>query len=93
MNAILSSDSSSSDPTTYAHRMITRAMDAIRKPNPKYAFRTILSHDIVEPTCFSQAKQFLEWRAAVVDEFNALQRIGTWTLVLYHPSMTVLSSK
>lgn len=93
MNASLSSDSSSSEHTTHGHRMVTRAMDGIQKPNPKYAFQTTLTHDIVEPTCFSQAKQFPEWKAAMTDEFNALQRNGTWTLVPYHPSMNVLPNK
>ncbi|KAK9177351.1 hypothetical protein WN944_029373 [Citrus x changshan-huyou] len=33
------------------------------------------------------------WRQAVGDEFNALQRVGTWELVPPHPSYNVLPNK
>lgn len=75
------------------HQMVNRAMDSIRKPNPKYSFHTVLSNDIVEPTCFSQTNKFPEWRTAIADEFNALQRTGTWTLVPLHSSMNMLPNK
>lgn len=75
------------------HQMTTQAKDGIRKPNPKYTFHIVLANDIIEPTCFSQANKYPEWRIAMADEFNALQRTGTWTLVPVQPSMNVLPNK
>ena len=74
-------------------RVVTRAMNNIRKPNPKYALVTSTTDLSIEPSCFSQAQKFPEWRQAMADEFNALQRTGTWTLIPYHSSMNVLPNK
>ncbi|KAM1055587.1 hypothetical protein PS2_028857 [Malus domestica] len=73
--------------------MVTRAKDGIRRPNPKYALLAITVDDLVEPTCFSQANKYPEWRQAMADEFNALQRTGTWTLVPCQPHFNVLPNK
>ncbi|KAM1486966.1 hypothetical protein ACFX2I_001086 [Malus domestica] len=73
--------------------MITRGQQRIRKPNPRYACITNVTNTLVEPTCFSQANKSSQWRQAMADEFNALQRTGTWTLVPYNSSMNVLPNK
>ena len=75
------------------HPMITRGQQGIRKPNPRYACITTVTNTLVEPTCFSQANKSPQWRQAMADEFNALQRTGTWTLVPYKSSMNVLPNK
>ncbi|CAL8993966.1 unnamed protein product [Prunus brigantina] len=63
-----------------SHPMLTRAKAGICKPNPKYAHLTAVTAHLVEPTCYSQAQKSEHWRKAMADEFNALQRAGTWTL-------------
>lgn len=72
--------------------MVTRSKAGTHKPNPKYAMNVV--HDSqVEPTCFSQAVKYPEWREAMASEFNALQKNGTWSLVPPSPSMNILPSK
>ncbi|XP_043700135.1 uncharacterized mitochondrial protein AtMg00820-like [Telopea speciosissima] len=46
-----------------------------------------------EPTCFSQANKLPEWRAAMAEEFNALLRNGTWSLVPRDPAMNLIGCK
>lgn len=84
------------------HHMITRSRDGTSKPKvfsatryPVPACFLALQSDASfrEPTCFSHASKVPEWRAAMQDEFNALLRNSTWSLVPYHPSMNVVGSK
>ena len=75
------------------HAMNTRSKSGVVKPNPKYAMHVTVDSFPVEPTCFSQAVKHKEWRDAMVQEFNALQRCGTWSLVPYQPDMNVLPNK
>ncbi|KAM1198584.1 hypothetical protein ACFX2I_009959 [Malus domestica] len=74
-------------------RMTTRSQSGIQKRNPKYALHVNINPSLVEPTCFSQAIKHQEWRSAMVQEFNALQRCGTWKLVPYHSRMNLLPNK
>ncbi|KAI5350282.1 hypothetical protein L3X38_003173 [Prunus dulcis] len=74
--------------------MATRAKAGVRKPNPKYAHHALVSTDgSFVPTSFSQANKLQEWRLAMTDEFNALLRAGTCTLVPRPPAMNVLPNK
>ncbi|KAM2234356.1 hypothetical protein EV2_013133 [Malus domestica] len=73
--------------------MTTRSQSGIHKPNPKYALHVSTDQPLVEPTCFSQAVKHHKWRDAMVQEFNALQRCGTWELVPYHSQLNVLPNK
>ncbi|KAM1873468.1 hypothetical protein ACFX13_007300 [Malus domestica] len=76
-----------------SHGMLTRSKTASLKP-PKYVFSAAISSTgPIEPTCFSQANTFPEWRTAMANEFNALQRAGTWTLVPRTASMNILPNK
>ncbi|KAM2487453.1 hypothetical protein ACFX1W_039383 [Malus domestica] len=73
--------------------MTTQSKVGIQKPNPKYALHVNTNNQVVEPTCFSQAIKHKEWRTTMAQEFNALQRCGTWTLVPYHHAMNLLPNK
>ena len=75
------------------HPMTTRSKAGIQKPNPKYALYVNTDTLVAEPTCFSQAIKHKEWRNAMAQEFSALQRCGTWTLVPYHRAMNLLPNK
>lgn len=37
--------------------------------------------EIVDPTCYTEVAKIPEWCNAMFDEFSALQRQGTWSLV------------
>ena len=65
--------------------MVTRAQQNITKPNPKYMLLTSISPD-TEPTRVSQALKDLQWKQAMIDEYNALLRNGTWELVPSDPA-------
>ncbi|KAM2612954.1 hypothetical protein TB2_032855 [Malus domestica] len=73
--------------------MTTHSKSGVVKPNPKYAMHVTIKDIPVEPTCFSQAGKHHEWREAMVQEFNALQRCGTWSLVPHQSDMNVLPNK
>ncbi|KAM1566397.1 hypothetical protein ACFX1Z_045080 [Malus domestica] len=75
------------------YSMTTRSKSGIHKPNPKYAMHVAINDVPVEPTCFTQAVKYLEWRHVMVQEFNALQRCGTWSLVPYQSNMNLLPNK
>ena len=78
----LDSPASSPPPPSVSHRPITRAMNDIHQPNPKYLLTT--KHplpQLAEPTCLSQAMKTTEWRDAMSHEFNALIQQQTWDLV------------
>ena len=80
-------------PSDTGHSMTTRSKLGVHKPNPKYAMHVALDNSLVEPTCFSQAVKHQAWREAMAQEFNALQRNGTWSLVPYNSTMNVLPNK
>lgn len=48
---------------------------------------------VLEPTCYSQAVLYLEWRKAMDLEFNALLQNNTWRLVPLEPGMNVVGWK
>ncbi|KAB2611304.1 hypothetical protein D8674_019336 [Pyrus ussuriensis x Pyrus communis] len=80
-------------PSDTGHSMTTRSKLGVLKPKPKYAMHVALDNSLVEPTCFSQAVKYQAWREAMAQEFNALQRNGTWSLVPYNSTMNVLPNK
>jgi hypothetical protein len=85
------------------HPMVTRSQNHIRKPTllpngtPKYPLPHALTVSTdcpdVEPTCYSSTIKHAVWRDAMAEEFNALLKNGTWTLVSPTPSMNIVGSK
>jgi hypothetical protein len=82
-----------SPPTTNPHPMVTRSQAGISKPNPKYALNVTYDPTLLEPTCYTQAAKYEEWRKAMGVEFNALQQSGTWSLVPPTSDMNILPNK
>jgi hypothetical protein len=91
-------------PTMPVHPMITRACDQIFKPKQMSdgfisypplkaltASTMVLSSS--EPTSFSSAFKYVEWRKAMNEEFTALMQNGTWTLVSPQPNMNLVGCK
>ncbi|GKU93642.1 hypothetical protein SLEP1_g7218 [Rubroshorea leprosula] len=72
--------------------MITGSQVGTQKPRvlpSLLASRT----DIKEPKTFKEACQFSEWRSAMVDEFSALLKNNTWSLVPCPSTVNVVGSK
>jgi len=85
---------------TRSHPMVTRLQDGTRRPkvflstcHPIPSCFLANSMDNVEPTSSSQAPKDPKWRAAMMEEFSALIRNGTWSLVPPDSSMNVLGNK
>ena len=76
--------------------MQTRSKSGIFKPKAytatKHPLPSHLDSDYV-PSTYLQASKYSHWRAAMQDEFNALQHTGTWTLVPPSPSHNLVGCK
>jgi len=88
---------------TNRHHMVTRSKNqvfqpktfgdgTVRYPAPA-ALNVSLAPNEIEPTFFSTAVKEAEWRQAMNEEFDALLRNGTWTLVPSSPSQNVVGCK
>jgi hypothetical protein len=73
--------------------MATRAQHGIHKPNPKYAHVATASTPSPPPATVRAALRDPDWLAAMQEEFDALQRNGTWTLVPRPPQANVITGK
>ena len=59
----------------------------------KIKFASKLDYTITEPPSYRIAAQYPQWCSAMDDEFAALQRQGTWTLVPPSPSQNLVGCK
>jgi len=75
------------------HPMQTRAKHGIFKPKQLNLVTKYPLPNPIEPTCVSQALKSTEWQQAMTDEFMALMRNGTWTLVPPSPHYNVIGNK
>lgn len=66
---------------TTSHRMQTRSKNNIFKPKQSFHVSHHPLPENLEPSNIRQALQHLHWRQAISEEFDALIRNGTWTLV------------
>lgn len=73
-------------------RRVTRALNGIVKPNPKYAL-TVVGADVFVPRSFKIALSILEWKSAMEEEVRVLQRNETWTLIPRQTKDNVISTK
>ncbi|KAJ9561084.1 hypothetical protein OSB04_006244 [Centaurea solstitialis] len=94
----------SADPTpletTTQPEPIPRQRPANLRPNPKLAkpynassFHSTTTAPDTEPTSFTVANTLPQWRDAMADEYSALLRNGTWTLVPRVPGSNIVDSK
>jgi len=88
---------------TQTHAMTTRAQNNIFRPKPppsgfiRYlipqSYHAFLCDTESKPTSYTQAAKSDKWRAAMEEEFNALLRNGTSTLVAPTASMNLVGFK
>ncbi|XP_015086949.1 uncharacterized protein LOC107030058 [Solanum pennellii] len=74
--------------TSRAHHMKPRNMN----PSTNLASASTPSPPTIEPTCFTEANKYKEWRAAMTYELDVFLRNDTWSLVPYDPSMNALTN-
>uniref|UniRef100_A0A2N9GQ99 Integrase catalytic domain-containing protein n=1 Tax=Fagus sylvatica TaxID=28930 RepID=A0A2N9GQ99_FAGSY len=87
-----SSNSNSVAPnTTSQHPMQTRSKSGIHKPKLGYAAQ--IDYTITEPPSYRIAAQHPHWCTAMQEEFDALKKQGTWSLVLPPPHKNVVGCK
>lgn len=85
--------------TTNSHHMVTRSKSDISKAKSYITSKhqlpkTLLAPTLeTEPTCYTTATKYPEWSAAMDQEFNSLQKSGTWTLVPVNSKMNVVCCK
>ena len=74
--------------------MTTRSKAGIFKPKalaatvskPKSAVKATIDYTLIEPPSFKIVAQYPQWCLAMDEEFDALRRQGTWSLVPISPS-------
>lgn len=76
------------------HSMRTHSQNNIFKPKKIYtAIKHPLPPDDIEPSIVTQALSLPYWRAAMAEEFIALQKHGTWDLVPQPPHANIIGCK
>uniref|UniRef100_A0A2N9GUG0 Reverse transcriptase Ty1/copia-type domain-containing protein n=1 Tax=Fagus sylvatica TaxID=28930 RepID=A0A2N9GUG0_FAGSY len=74
-------------PLAVPHPMQTRSKSGIVKPKLTYA--ALIDYALTEPTSYTVASKHSSWCTAMDEEFQALQKQGTWSLVPLPPSKNV----
>jgi hypothetical protein len=74
-----------------SHPMQTRSKHGIFKPKPCYTAQ--LDYTFTEPPTFKIASQLSQWCQAMQDEYDALIKQGTWSLVPPPPNHNVVGCK
>ena len=73
------------------HPMTTRSKNGISKP--KIYYKAVLDYTYTEPPSYNVASKFPQWVQAMNEEFSALQRQKTWSLVPAPPSVNLVGCK
>ena len=73
--------------------MITRSKAGIFKPKVLAGTKHLVDPSSFVPTTYLQASKHAHWTQAMLEEFQALQSIGTWTLVPSSPHQNLVGGK
>ena len=73
------------------HHMQTRSKNGIFKP--KLGYTAKVDYSTTEPTSYSIASKHPQWCTAMDEEFQALHKQGTWSLVSLPPNKNVVGCK
>ena len=71
--------------------MTTKSKNGISKP--KLCYKAILDYTHFEPPSYKVASKFPQWVQATDEEFSALQRQKTWSLVPAPPYVNLVGCK
>uniref|UniRef100_A0A2N9ISB5 Integrase catalytic domain-containing protein n=1 Tax=Fagus sylvatica TaxID=28930 RepID=A0A2N9ISB5_FAGSY len=74
-----------------SHPMQTRSKSGIFKPKVSYTAQ--VDSSLTEPTSYTATSKQPQWCTAMTEEFQALQKQGTWTLVPPSPSKNIVGCK
>jgi len=86
-------------PTACQHPMVLRprqpktALSTVTATTFVASFNWVVSPPSHEPLVFNDANRYMAWHSAMREKIQALRANRTWTLVLFHPSMNVVSSR
>lgn len=80
----------STTPTTETNQIITRSMNNIFNPKRMYTASKHPLSENLEPSNFREAMKHANWRKAIADEFEALIRNSTFSLVPPKAGKTLL---
>uniref|UniRef100_A0A2N9EHT6 Reverse transcriptase Ty1/copia-type domain-containing protein n=1 Tax=Fagus sylvatica TaxID=28930 RepID=A0A2N9EHT6_FAGSY len=86
-----SSTTSDTSLTSTQHPMQTRSKSGIHKPKLGYVAQ--VDYTLTEPSSYKVTAQHPQWCTAMQDEFDALQKQGTWSLVIPPPNKNVVGCK
>lgn len=80
------------------HPMVTRSRDVTRRPKVLYSLHAATSKGLVssssfEPTSFKDACKDSKWISAMKEEYAALLKNGTWSLVPKAPNMNIVGCR
>ncbi|GJY51006.1 ribonuclease H-like domain-containing protein [Tanacetum coccineum] len=75
---------------TSTYSMVTRSRAGVTKPNPKYHCHVSTISPI--PKSYNAAFTDPNWQSAMLDEYNALVKNRTWTLVPRPPNTNIVRS-
>ena len=73
------------------HPMTTRSKHGITKK--KLCYKAVLDYTFIKPFSYKVASQYPQWTKAMDEEFSALQRQNTWSLVLATPGINLVGCK
>ncbi|PKU81159.1 Retrovirus-related Pol polyprotein from transposon TNT 1-94 [Dendrobium catenatum] len=94
--SVLSSDAPNQQPRPSSnHQMITRSKTGSLKPSKRlnlFHLQNSNTHQH-DPTTYTEASKSTHWRQAMAEEILALQKQGTWTLVIPPANASILGSK
>ncbi|CAN6716351.1 unnamed protein product [Malus baccata var. baccata] len=78
---------------TNTHTMLTRSKAGIFKPKMLAATKHPIDSSSFVPTTYLQASKYDHWNKAMLDEFQALESTGIWTLVPSSPHQNLVGCK
>lgn len=73
--------------------MVIRSKAVVFKPKAYAAKSSFIDYTLTEPPIYKVPAQFPQWCFAMDEEYEALQRQGTWTLVPPSPSQNVVGCR
>ncbi|KAK2979349.1 hypothetical protein RJ640_000686 [Escallonia rubra] len=74
------------------NRVVTRSQPNIFKPKKIFNYLATTT-DLTTPSTYKQVQKYPQWRKAMQDEFDALIKNQTWTLVPSHTSQNIIACK